>query len=157
MALGAGAVASASNAVAIGPASIASQDNTVSFGSSGNERRLTNVAPGIASTDAATVGQLGDFSSAVGSELARVESRTNRGLAAANEGVAIALAVGGGAHLEPGQNFALSGNWGNYEGQNGIGVGVRARLSDYVSFQGGFGAGLNSGTTGGSAGLSIGW
>ena len=157
VALGAGAIAPASNAVALGANSIASEPNTVSFGSPDSERRVTNVAPGRAASDAATIGQLGDASNAFRSEIVQLESRTNRGLVTANEGVAIALAIGGGAHLEPGQNFALSGNWGTFEGQNGIGVGFRARVNDHVSVQGGFGAGLNSGTTGGSAGISIGW
>ncbi len=57
-AFGLNAHATAVNAVAIGTDSIADQPNTVSFGAPGAERRLTNVAPGIAGTDAVNVNQL---------------------------------------------------------------------------------------------------
>jgi len=45
-------------AVALGQGSVADQANTVSVGSAGNERRVTNVAAGVAATDAANVGQM---------------------------------------------------------------------------------------------------
>lgn len=60
-ALGNGAIASAGNAVALGAGSVANQDNTVSVGSSGSERRVTNVAAGVADTDAVNVSQLKGF------------------------------------------------------------------------------------------------
>ena len=49
------------SSVAIGAGSVASAPNTVSFGSPGAERRLTNIAPGISPTDAATWGQVTDI------------------------------------------------------------------------------------------------
>src|SRR5262249_729029 len=55
--LGTGAQASATNSVALGAGSVASQPNTVSLGAPGAERRITNVAPGVAPTDAANVAQ----------------------------------------------------------------------------------------------------
>ncbi|MEI2453472.1 hypothetical protein [Lysobacter firmicutimachus] len=60
-ALGSGAAASANNAVALGAGSVANQDNTVSVGSVGGERRVTNVAAGVADTDAVNVSQLKGF------------------------------------------------------------------------------------------------
>jgi trimeric autotransporter adhesin len=57
-AIGQGASATATGAVAIGQGSVADQANTVSVGSVGNERRVTNVATGTATTDAANVGQV---------------------------------------------------------------------------------------------------
>lgn len=48
----------ATNSVAIGKNSVASEPDTVSIGSPGNERRVTNVAPGIYGTDAANMNQL---------------------------------------------------------------------------------------------------
>lgn len=48
----------AHNSVAIGSGSVADQDNTVSVGSSGDERRVTNVADGQADHDAVNVEQL---------------------------------------------------------------------------------------------------
>ena len=58
VALGAGAQATANRAVALGAFSVADQPNTVSVGSPGGERRITNVSPGIAQTDAVNVSQL---------------------------------------------------------------------------------------------------
>lgn len=58
LAIGSGAKATGDNSIAIGDGSIATGANTVSFGSPDDLRRLTNIADGIAGTDAATVHQL---------------------------------------------------------------------------------------------------
>lgn len=75
VALGAGASVTAANGVAIGAGSVndrgltigyaapglatpVSSAGTVSFGAPGAERQLTNIAPGTAASDAATVGQV---------------------------------------------------------------------------------------------------
>ncbi|WP_250471379.1 hypothetical protein [Caballeronia sp. GAFFF1] len=54
-AIGNGSKATGNNSVALGSGSVAGEDNTVSIGSAGNERRLTNVAPGVNGTDAANM------------------------------------------------------------------------------------------------------
>ncbi|MDP3508452.1 MAG: YadA-like family protein [Candidatus Melainabacteria bacterium] len=56
--IGNSAQASADNSVALGANSLANQVNTVSIGSVGNERRLVNVAAGVAQTDGVNVSQL---------------------------------------------------------------------------------------------------
>ncbi|WP_062604541.1 YadA family autotransporter adhesin [Caballeronia calidae] len=58
VAIGGAAVASADNSVALGSNSVADQANTVSVGAPDAERRITNVAAGIDSTDAVNVSQL---------------------------------------------------------------------------------------------------
>ncbi|MDO9280794.1 MAG: YadA-like family protein [Methylotenera sp.] len=58
VAVGNNAVASHANSVAIGNASTTSSANTVSVGATGSERRITNVAAGIDSTDAVNMSQL---------------------------------------------------------------------------------------------------
>lgn len=58
VAIGNQAEATHENSVAIGNGSTTSGDNTVSVGSEGNERRITNVAPGVAGTDAVNMDQL---------------------------------------------------------------------------------------------------
>lgn len=60
-AIGQGSSVTASNAVAIGAGSVADQDNTVSVGNASQQRRITQVADGVAATDAATVGQVTAF------------------------------------------------------------------------------------------------
>ena len=58
LAIGSGAKATGDNSIAIGDGSIATGANTVSFGTPDDLRRLTNIADGVAATDAATVHQL---------------------------------------------------------------------------------------------------
>ncbi len=58
-AYGSNSNATAADSVAVGANSQATQANTVSFGTVGNERRLVNVAPGVAPTDGVNVSQLG--------------------------------------------------------------------------------------------------
>lgn len=60
----------ATNSVALGNNSVASEPNTVSVGSPGNERRITNVAPGVNGTDAVNKDQLDKTN-------ARVQKNTN--------------------------------------------------------------------------------
>lgn len=57
-ALGPASQATADSSVALGQGSIADQANTVSVGAAGAERRITNVAAGVNSTDAVNVSQL---------------------------------------------------------------------------------------------------
>lgn len=64
----------AANSVAIGSGSIANEEMTVSFGSISSERRLTNVAAGVNSTDAANMGQLREATTFASSELSRVST-----------------------------------------------------------------------------------
>ncbi|MDA8256686.1 MAG: hypothetical protein M0Z99_13785, partial [Betaproteobacteria bacterium] len=60
VALGYAATANGSNSVALGAQSVANRPNSVSVGdaSTGLQRQITNVAPGTAPSDAATVGQV---------------------------------------------------------------------------------------------------
>ena len=78
-ALGNGATVTASNSVALGANSIANQPNTVSVGAPGAERRITNVALGIAPTDAVNVSQLQGLQS----QVTGVQTEERRGIAAA--------------------------------------------------------------------------
>ena len=123
-AIGAGAVvqSGATNAVAIGQGSIASAPNTVSFGSPGNERRLTNVAAGIAPTDAVNVAQLNSVATGMSSQIGGLQAQVNR----ANSGVAMAMAMGGG-FLPDNKKFAVAANYGAFAGESGLAlIGLRA-------------------------------
>jgi autotransporter adhesin len=57
-AVGQGASSTAQNSVALGAGSVADQANTVSVGNAGAQRRITNVAAGVAPTDAANTAQV---------------------------------------------------------------------------------------------------
>ena len=57
-ALGSGSTATQNSSVALGSGSVANVANTVSVGTSTARRRIVNVAPGVANSDAATLGQV---------------------------------------------------------------------------------------------------
>jgi autotransporter adhesin len=124
-AFGQGAVAAAPGSVAIGAGSVASQPNTVSFGTPGNERRLTNVAPGIAGTDGVNLNQL---ASGLGALQNQISNNVNR----ANAGTASALATAGLRYDDrPGKissAFALGGYGGQYGLAGGVGYTSESQL-----------------------------
>jgi autotransporter adhesin len=113
-AIGPMAVASAANSVAIGSNSIASTSNAVSFGSPGNERRLMNVAPAQALTDAPNLGQVQDLIRSTRNDLRR--------------GIAASTAMGyAPMPSAPGRtSFAMNG--ATFSGENGIGFSVAHRV-----------------------------
>ena len=90
-AFGTGAQATAANSVAIGAGSVASAANTVSFGAPGAERRVTNVAAGIAPTDAVNMGQLTSMASGFQSQDQRQSHRGARRHGAGARGRGAAL------------------------------------------------------------------
>lgn len=89
--------------------SIADQPDTVSVGSPGEERRITNVANGIADTDAANMGQLRD-----------TRDDLRNGIAAA---VSIVTLTPSG----PGKTVINVG-WGYSKKENAIGATINHRL-----------------------------
>ena len=122
------------NSVAIGNNTVADQPNTVSLGG----RRLTNIAPGISSNDAATVGQV------------------NQSAKRAYGGVATAMAMGGIAVPET-KLYAVSANLGAYRGETALAGGVAFRLTDNATLNGSLGVGVNHGDVGGRVGVTFAW
>ena len=121
------------NSVAIGANSVADAPNTVSFGSPGNDRRLTNVAAGVNSTDAANYGQV----------------------RRAYGGVAMAFAMSATApSLAPGEQ-AVSVGVGDFRSQSGVSLRYEARPTSQVFV--GAGIALSNGDVGGSAGIGFKW
>jgi autotransporter adhesin len=158
-AIGAGALvqAGATNSVAIGQGSVATAPNTVSFGSPGNERRLTNVAPGVAPTDAINVAQLNSVASgmsSMSSQISGLQSQINR----ANSGVAMAMAMGGG-FLPDNKKFAVAVNYGGFAGESGMAVTALARVTNNIVVSGslGYGIGPDANQFGGRGGLQYAW
>jgi hypothetical protein len=81
VALGHGALVTTANSVAIGTGSVANEDNSVSFGTIGHERRLTNVAAGINTTDAVNMSQFNALSSLVYSGAIATQQQINNAVA----------------------------------------------------------------------------
>ena len=144
MAVGFNAQATASNSVALGANSVADQPNTVSVGSVGHERRITNVAPGVAPTDAANMSQLNAVSNQIG-DVARI----------AYSGTALSLAMSGAYQRTPAAGKSVLGaGVGVYKGYSAIALTYKRTSKDGNIT---WGAGLS--TTGRDTGVNfgIGW
>ena len=81
-----------------------------------------------------TIGQIADFAtkdelSALNSRIDKVSGRTDKALA----GVAMAFAMSGVPTLLQSETFAMSGNWGTFEGENGLAVNAAVRLAKTCS------------------------
>lgn len=136
VALGAGAVATAENSVALGASSIASEANTVSVGSPGNERRITNVAPGMNPTDAVNMSQLG-----------AVQSNVNQVARMAYSGIASAAALTMIPEVDPGKTLSFGIGTAGYQGYQAVALGFTARITNNLKVKGGVainGAGGNT-------------
>jgi autotransporter adhesin len=141
IAIGGGAQASGDNSVAIGAGSVADQANTVSVGSQGNERRITNLAPGQAPTDAVNLGQM---QSAIG-DTAR----------AAYGGIAAATALTMIPEVDPGKTVAVGMAGATYKGYQAAAVGASARITQNLKIK--IGAGVSGNETTVGAGASYQW
>ncbi|OAF11574.1 YadA family autotransporter adhesin [Bradyrhizobium neotropicale] len=126
IAIGNGAQAPAANSVAIGSGSVASAPNTVSFGSSGNERRLTNVAAGIAPTDAVNVSQLNSFASGW---TAGLQNQINTNQTEARAGIALALASSALQYDPRPGKLSVAAAVGNFRGQSALASGLGYAIS----------------------------
>jgi autotransporter adhesin len=158
---GATVQAGATNSVAIGQGSIANAANTVSVGSAGNERRITNVAAGVNTTDAVNVGQLQSVVAGMNyqPQIDHLQSQindTNKRVDNANAGVAMAMAMGGGGLPEK-KKYALGVNYGTFAGQNAFALSSALRLSENLVASGAIGYGVDQGQVGGRVGLQVAW
>ncbi|WP_244115030.1 YadA family autotransporter adhesin [Burkholderia cepacia] len=138
VALGADATAVGNNSVALGNNSVASQDNTVSVGTPGNERRITNIAPGVNATDAVNMSQLNSLSNSVSTLRTDMYGATAASMAMA----------GLPQPYAPGQ-YGMTAGAGTYHGQSALAVGFSGitadgkwvvKMSGSVDTRGGIGA-----------------
>lgn len=113
VALGANTRAAGDNSVALGQGSVATRANTVSVGDAGTGlvRSISNVAPGVAGTDAVNVDQLQRAGQQV---LGEARDYSNRGVAAA-------MALPSIPMLAPGERYAGAAV-GHYGGKSALGV-----------------------------------
>ena len=165
--IGANAAAQANGAVAIGSGVIATRENQVALGSAA----ATYTLAGIASTDS-TAAQSGDIyvvtTDAAGNlaasafpvpDLSSINGRIDDAFSridTAYEGAAMAMAMAG-ASLPADKNYAISMNWGNFEGSNAFAGTAQARVSESFLVHGGIGYGVDTGSVGGRAGVTFAW
>ncbi|HEY2032358.1 MAG TPA: hypothetical protein VGH02_01595, partial [Rhizomicrobium sp.] len=115
------------------------QANTVSVGSAGNERRITNVAAGTASTDAVNVGQLNaglasTLSSANDYTDAQVKGVRHDIGRKAFSGIAAAVAMGSASMPSAPGKTMLSVHGALFENYTGAGIAVSHRLDTDTPF-----------------------
>lgn len=125
-AIGDHAYASGVNSVAVGANSVASAPNTLSVGSVGNERGISNVAPGVNGTDAVNLSQLNNAAA----QSNRYTDQQIKGLKRyVDGGVAATMAVAGLPQAtEPGKNMvSMAGS--TWQGQQGMAIGI-SRVSE---------------------------
>jgi hypothetical protein len=141
VALGASALATGRGAVALGAGSIADRDATVSIGSRGRERRLVNLAPGVAPGDAVNLSQLATLGRSLGDVARR-----------AYTGVAMSMAMSGLylPSLNPGEVAAGVGV-GGFSGYRAIALNLKGLAGNGRL---GWGAGVS--TTGRLTGFNFG-
>lgn len=148
----------ATGSVALGQNSVASEANTVSVGSTGNERRITNVADAVNATDAVTLGQLqaveagmqGNFNS-LNRDIKRVEQRLDQ----------VGAMVSAFSALVPNPHddskTQISLGIGHYSGANAMAAGVFHYPSDNILVNSGVSTSFDTNTTAGRAGITFGW
>ncbi|MFM0061160.1 YadA-like family protein, partial [Paraburkholderia phytofirmans] len=168
-AMGANAKATGANSVALGAGSVADRDNTVSVGSAGNERQVTNVAAGTATTDAVNVGQLNDaIGSAVGNlpagmtakdytdkQISSVQNSVSQVAKSAYAGIAAATALTMIPDVDQGKTIAVGIGGGTYKGEQAVALGVSARITENLKMK--VGAGTSSSGTTVGLGASYQW
>ena len=124
VAIGYGSNAEANNSVALGANSYANRANTVSVGSAGSERQITNVAPGTQGTDAVNVNQL-----------TKVKEK-------ATAGIAMAMAMGGGANIPQGKNNAFTMAVGAFDTQQAVAASYATVVSPNAQINASVGYGM---------------
>ncbi|WP_175771415.1 YadA-like family protein [Burkholderia ambifaria] len=142
-ALGNGAQASGKNSVALGTGSIADRDNAVSVGAPGQERQVTNVAPGTAGTDAVNLNQLNAVSQTVAGQQSQINSlgsQLQRTDAMARQGIAAVGAMASIPQLDRDALFGMGLGTSTFQGQKAMAVSMQARITENLkaSLNGGF-------------------
>jgi len=72
-------------------------------------------------------------------------------------GTAMAFAMSASPTLLPGKKFALSANWGTFQGENGAALSGAIRIFHDMQLNGAFAYGFRENMSGGRAGLSMQW
>jgi autotransporter adhesin len=147
-ALGAGAIASGRNSVALGKDSVADQENTVSIGSAGNERRLTNVGPGINPTDGVNMSQLQNVRNDLSNSINSVARKAYGGVAAATALTMI-------PDVDQGKTISVGIGGASFQGYGATAIGFTARITNNLKVRGG--VGISSGGQSYGVGASYQW
>jgi hypothetical protein len=143
----AGVASNASKAVVGAPTHLLASN------SSGDLASYTFAELGLVNpTDLSNFATKGDLN-AINARINTLSGRTDRALT----GVAMAFAMAGAPTLLQGETFAMSGNWGTFEGENGLAMNAAFRVAKNVQLNGGVAWGLEQDIAGGRVGVRVGW
>ncbi|HWX55008.1 MAG TPA: hypothetical protein VN176_10510, partial [Verrucomicrobiae bacterium] len=81
----------------------------------------------------------------------------SRQIGKAYTGTAMAFAMSASPTLLPGKKFALSANWGTFQGENGGAMSGAIRIFKDMQLNGAWAYGFRENMSGGRAGLSYQW
>ena len=181
VAIGADASAIYPNSAAFGNGATTTRNDQQAFGTATNTYTMVGIASASSKTAQGTATHLvtsnasGDLAAYTFSELGLASSTELAGMNSrldgvdrrldgldhksdkALQGVAMAFAMAGTPALLPHETFAISGNWGSYEGKSGVAFGAALKVDGNTQLTGGIGYGVNDGTVGGRAGVRVGW
>jgi hypothetical protein len=148
-ALGQGSSAGFANSTAIGSGVTTTRANQVAVGTAANTYTLAGVTSAASTaaqtgpTKVVTTDAFGNLAAAsfTPQDISTLQSNVGilqqdvsvlrQQMKQAFEGTAIAIALGD-AVLPADRKFAISTNWGNFRGQNAVGVAAQFRLTDYA-------------------------
>ncbi len=157
VAIGANSQAKAPRSVALGDGSIADRANSVSVGSVGNERTITNVAPGVLDTDAANVGQLKELQSSSNRAFSDLNKKLDNYRKKINGGIASSMAMAGIPQAYNADSSMIGGAISSYGNQSAIAFGM-SRISENGKWTTKMNAGLNTQhDLSGSIGVGYSW
>jgi hypothetical protein len=140
-----GVTSEASRAAQTGPLQFVTTD------SGGNLGSATLGDMGIAGT--ADIAGINGQIAGINSRLNDLDGRSSKAL----NGVSMAFAMSGTPWVMPTESFAMSLNWGTFQGTNALAWSGALRLGDNVQANGGIAYGTNGGGVGGRVGVRIGW
>lgn len=140
-----GITSAASKAAQSGPVQIVTSD------AGGN--LATNTAAGLGLASATDIAVINSQIGGINARLNDLDARTTKAL----NGTAMALAMAGVPWLDRTERFAVSSNWGTFQGTNGIALNAALRLGTNVQANGGIAYGANGGGLGGRVGVRWGW
>lgn len=153
----AGLPAASSNAAQVGPLQMVTTDSAGNLGTAAIP--TTSGGGGISAAQAAAM--RGDIDKHT-SQIAGLQQDVNRAFKQIDQtaqGVAIAVAMSGAPTLLPTEQFAITGNWGQFDGRHAVGFNAAMRLNGNVSFNAGLGTGLSDSDRQAATrlGFRIGW
>jgi trimeric autotransporter adhesin len=173
-AVGAGAVTTAPNQMVFGTASntyvapgitsaasLAAQSGPANFVTSdaGGHLAVSNFGPSTITNITNNLASLNQSVAGISANLVGLNANVanlQHDVLRAFEGTAIAVAMGG-QPLPWDKRFAITVNWGTFEGQNAMGVLAQYRINDNWVLNGAVGAGFTQGGVAGRAGVTFAW